>query len=142
MACEYCTGDKYLIERDKTTMSLKRDTYPGIEICIDGGVLSINYIADAYEANFTEEEIPINFCPVCGDRVRNIDEQGIASDEHFGTKNPLIKKIVDWRANKVHCIDCVHFIRTLEYGICMLSPIDIKMKHIFHTCDKGELKGL
>lgn len=69
MACEYCKGDKGLIEREHGNMSLKGDFYAGIDAYIDEGILSVDSVADVYEPNFTEVEIKINFCPMCGEKL-------------------------------------------------------------------------
>lgn len=63
--CDYCNGKKYLAERSGP-LSYKGEFTPGIEVCIDGDILSVDSIADVYEPNFTEEDIKIRYCPMCG----------------------------------------------------------------------------
>ena len=87
MACDYCKGMKCLITRSEH-LSLKQDAYTGIEVCVDGNELDIDCVADTYEPNFTEIQIPINFCPMCGERLREIAEQGISANENTRTKAP------------------------------------------------------
>lgn len=73
MACDFCKGDKLLMSRNEH-LSYKGDFYAGIEACIDGDILSIDAVADTYEPNFTEEEIKINFCPMCGQKLSDQEE--------------------------------------------------------------------
>ena len=73
MACdfckdEYCEDRRDLMSFDKK-LSHKGDFSPGIQICINGDILSAMAIADVYEPNFTEKEIKINFCPMCGRKL-------------------------------------------------------------------------
>lgn len=66
--CEYCRHgyqNDYLIN-SATKMSKKRDFYPGIEVCIEDGVLWVIASPDTYEPGFQEEFVKINFCPMCG----------------------------------------------------------------------------
>lgn len=68
MACEYCENGKELVSLSEH-LSFKRDMYPGISACVDDGKLTMAAIADVYEPNYTEAEVKINFCPMCGEEL-------------------------------------------------------------------------
>lgn len=68
MSCEFCNGNKSLIDTN-TRLSRKGDFYPGVDVCIECNVLYVAAIADVYEPNYTEAEVKINFCPMCGEKL-------------------------------------------------------------------------
>ena len=65
MSCVYCCGDRNLIEC-VDRLSTKGDFHPGIIASIYENTITIQAVADTYEPNFMEEDIKINFCPMCG----------------------------------------------------------------------------
>lgn len=70
--CKYCEEDEgeYIINT-RTELSGKRDFYPGIQINIyEGNLLSVTAISDVYEPNCTEAEARINYCPMCGRKLK------------------------------------------------------------------------
>lgn len=73
MSCCYCKGEKSLIERGEH-FALAGDFYAGIEVCIDKDTLSVDSIADVYEPNFTEDEVKIHYCPMCGQKLKIKEE--------------------------------------------------------------------
>lgn len=73
--CKYCTGDSVELIDTRTKLSLKTEmTIPGVEVFIDGGELTVYAVADIYEPNYQEESVPINFCPMCGRKLREVKE--------------------------------------------------------------------
>ena len=66
--CVYCSCDRRLIERSNK-LSDKGVFYPGLDVYIDRGVLYIEGCADVHEPNYIEEEVRINFCPMCGEKL-------------------------------------------------------------------------
>ena len=64
-SCPYCRGEKTLISRS-SKLSLKRDFYPGIELWVEADRIYIEAAPDTYEPSFMEDEVKINFCPICG----------------------------------------------------------------------------
>lgn len=73
--CKYCIGDSVELIDTRTKLSLKTEmTIPGIEVLIDGGELNVTAVADTYEPSYQEESIPINFCPICGCKLREVKE--------------------------------------------------------------------
>ena len=68
--CKYCDSDFDLYLLDTMThLSYKGDFYPGVRICVDGNMLSIDAVADTHEPNYIEECIPIIYCPMCGRKL-------------------------------------------------------------------------
>ena len=73
MACKHCDDwptVPIFYSRDK--LSLKRDIHPGIQVEIDpyDATMWIGACPDTYEPGWLEAEIPINFCPMCGEKLR------------------------------------------------------------------------
>lgn len=69
MSCEYCKGEKDLHSL-RENLSYKGDFYPGIHIVVDDWALHITCIPDVYEPGFEEAEVPIKFCPMCGEKLK------------------------------------------------------------------------
>ncbi len=69
MSCDYCNGTKSLIERDQA-FSTHGDFYVGIGASIEDATLYIESVADVYEPNWTETDVKINYCPMCGSKLR------------------------------------------------------------------------
>lgn len=69
MRCEYCSGTEYLMERD-SKLSRKGNFYPGIDMGIYGDVLFIEGCVDTHEPNYIEQGVTINFCPMCGAKLK------------------------------------------------------------------------
>ena len=63
--CQYCSGEKRLI-CPSTALSYKGDFYPGMDIWVEPGRLYVEVRPDTYEPCFMEDEVKINFCPICG----------------------------------------------------------------------------
>lgn len=72
MSCYYCSGKLNISERS-STLSRKGNFYPGIDAWIDGEWLIIDSVADTYEPNYTEAHEKINFCPMCGVKLKATD---------------------------------------------------------------------
>lgn len=73
MACEYCVaGMTRMLFNNRDKLSNKRDIYPGIEAEIDSirSTIWIGACPNTYEPGWVEAEIPINFCPMCGEKLR------------------------------------------------------------------------
>lgn len=73
MTCEYCVvGMTRMLFNNRDRLSYKKDAYPGIEAEIDAinSTIWIGACADTYEPAWVEAEIPINFCPICGEQLR------------------------------------------------------------------------
>ena len=68
MSCPYCTESKHLLERDES-LSFKGDFFPGIDMFIDNGMLCIEAVPDVYEPCYMEQEVKINYCPMCGEKL-------------------------------------------------------------------------
>lgn len=66
--CDFCTGNKPPFN-SRTEYGRKRDAYPGIEVCVEDGEMSITASADTYEPGYQEADFKINFCPMCGERL-------------------------------------------------------------------------
>ena len=67
--CEYCKGEKPIFS-NCTKYSSKGDFQPGIEVCVQGGEMSVTASPDTYEPCYEEADFEINFCPMCGERLR------------------------------------------------------------------------
>lgn len=69
--CKYCTGDCEELIDTRTNLSWKSETkIPGIEVWINAGELNVAAVADTYEPDYQEESVAINFCPMCGRKLR------------------------------------------------------------------------
>lgn len=72
--CKYCTGDCEELIDTRTKLSRKTVLIiPGIEAWIDAGELTVAAVSDTYESNYQEESVPINFCPMCGRKLREVE---------------------------------------------------------------------
>ncbi len=67
--CDYCAGIKYILDT-QTTMSYKGDFFPGVHILIDDDELCVDAVADVYEPHYIEEKTKINYCPMCGRKLK------------------------------------------------------------------------
>lgn len=72
MSCKYCTewpSVDLFNNRDK--LGKKSSDYPGVMVTVDSNErkMYVGASADVYEPNWVEAEFPINFCPMCGDRL-------------------------------------------------------------------------
>lgn len=79
MACDYCKGIKNLHSYDIGKKEIKNTEYNesvGIEVYIDANELIIDCVANTFEPNFTDAEILINFCPMCGQKLTIFHEEG------------------------------------------------------------------
>lgn len=70
MACRYCRGEVYLTDSRSGRYSNKGEFTHGIRVDICDGELGIEAVADTYEPNYQEESIEINYCPMCGEKLR------------------------------------------------------------------------
>jgi len=62
--CEYCEGKKLIFDGDRGDEGVYK-------IDISGNELLISSSADAGWINFSDEEFPINYCPMCGRSLKN-----------------------------------------------------------------------
>lgn len=69
MSCGYCRGTKAIVS-DIDKFSKKGDFYPGIIISIYEGMLCAEAVADVYEPNYTDTQVPIKYCPMCGESLQ------------------------------------------------------------------------
>lgn len=71
MACKRCNGEKWL-HYGQNQYSGKTDGKYGINVDVNNinGELWITSVADTYEPNYQELTIKINYCPICGKRLR------------------------------------------------------------------------
>lgn len=72
--CEYCSGEKALFD-NRTEYSKKGDFYPGIEVWIGSGGISVAAATDTYEPGYEEAAFKIHFCPMCGARLGDENNQ-------------------------------------------------------------------
>lgn len=73
MACKHCTEwSNVPIFNNRNKLSYKKGGYPGIEVEIDPveATMYIGACPDTYEPGWVEAEIPINYCPMCGEKLR------------------------------------------------------------------------
>lgn len=70
MSCRYCRGEVYLIDERSGCYSNKGDFCHGIRVNICEGELGIEAVADTHEPNYQETDIQINYCPMCGEKLR------------------------------------------------------------------------
>lgn len=68
--CKYCCGVKSILDTQLIPSRKNEFGYPGIEVMIDGEELCVYAVADTYEPNFQEEFVTINFCPMCGRKLK------------------------------------------------------------------------
>ena len=73
MSCKYCAewpSVDLFNNRDK--LGKKSSGYPGIRVCIypSESAMYVGASADVYEPSWVEAEFLINFCPMCGERLR------------------------------------------------------------------------
>ena len=68
MNCEYCSGNRHILERSKH-LSMKGNFYAGFDVGVHNNLLFIEGCADTYEPNYTEIATKINFCPMCGSKL-------------------------------------------------------------------------
>lgn len=72
--CKYCRpycGEDKILYNNRKLSKKQKDAYVGIEVYIEDGNLNILSVADSAKANINEANIPINFCPICGNKVTN-----------------------------------------------------------------------
>ena len=71
--CEFCRNDGWSENENlinpSSHLSSKGDFYSGFTVYVDGDSLSIRAVADTYEPSYMEDEIKINFCPMCGRKL-------------------------------------------------------------------------
>ena len=70
MSCRYCKGEVYLIDHRSGRYSNKGEFTYGIRVDICDGELGIEAVADTHEPNYQEDYIQINYCPMCGEKLR------------------------------------------------------------------------
>ena len=68
MSCIYCAGEIPILDTT-TTLSKKGFFYPGITVGVEDGELWVTAVPDTYEPGYLEEDIKINFCPMCGEKL-------------------------------------------------------------------------
>lgn len=69
--CRYCrenTPDD-LVSRSEE-ISRKGDFYPGMDVYISGRELCIECTPDTYEPSYMDAYIFIDYCPMCGRRLK------------------------------------------------------------------------
>lgn len=71
MSCKYCSGQEALFD-DATKLSEKGDFYPGIDVWLNDGKLSITAIPNTYEPGIVEACVSIKYCPMCGSKLHSI----------------------------------------------------------------------
>lgn len=67
MVCKYCKKGALLAERK---LYEDHEGFVGIEVYIEGNTMYVDASSDKYEPNFMECEFEINFCPVCGSKLK------------------------------------------------------------------------
>lgn len=73
MACKYCMQwPNEFIFNNRDKRGLNTDGYPGIQVDIMEGEpkMRIGACPDTYEVGWIEAEFEINFCPMCGEDLR------------------------------------------------------------------------
>lgn len=69
--CKYCdiTGDVIYCDWKDTENGAK-----GMSICIYEDKLGIDVSTSGYKLDFLDTEIDINYCPMCGKKLKPIDK--------------------------------------------------------------------
>ena len=71
MGCEYCKGDKNIID-DIVDNINNRGICEGIVMNIYSGKLNIYVATNTYDLSLKGESIEINYCPFCGRKLNDI----------------------------------------------------------------------
>lgn len=77
MACKYCEEwSGTFLFNNRNRIGKKSSGYPGIRVEIDRATstMCIGGSADTYEPSWMECEIDINYCPKCGEKLREEKE--------------------------------------------------------------------
>lgn len=69
MSCKYCNRTESIV-CSRTQISCKGAHLPGIDVFIDDDEMSIIAVSDTYEPSYQEECVNINFCPMCGEKLK------------------------------------------------------------------------
>lgn len=69
--CKYCSDKGDSILDTRTQLSRKGDFYPGIDLFIEDDELNIIAVGDTHETSYVEDEVKINYCPMCGRSLKD-----------------------------------------------------------------------